>query len=156
MHDGSINRGGRRGREPAESQSAATYPFVARLPTYVVRCRAPTWTPVPLLSRVIIIPALWNTYCDPRDRYCYERVSLSLSLSLSLTFFLSRKPSRNSMKPELSREQSARSPIMQKSAIITCNSAASDPKEPGTSFRNSTSLSNSMCSRSEEIWNLDR
>jgi len=110
MHDGSINRGGRRGREPAESQSAATYPFV----------------------------------------------SLSLSLSLSLTFFLSRKPSGNSMKPELSREQSAGSPIMQKSAIITCNSTVSDPKELGISFRNSQSFSNSMCSWSEEIWNSDR
>lgn len=78
MHDGSINRGGRRGREPVSSHlpiCCSTSYLRGRF-----RWRAPTWTLMPLLSRVIIIPALWNTYCDPRDRYYNEKVSLSLSL----------------------------------------------------------------------------
>jgi len=99
MHDGSINRGGRRGRKPTELRASQ------QPPTHLLLDFLSTW-PIPLESaylnsRALVKPGYYytrvereNTYRDSRDRYCNSEN-------------LSRKPSGNSMKSDSGRERSA-------------------------------------------------
>jgi len=93
MHDGSINRGGRRGREPAELRASQ------QPPTHLLLDFLPTWPPIPsestyLNSRALVKPGYYYT---PRgtptailviDIATRESLSLSLCLSFSLSLSL--------------------------------------------------------------------
>lgn len=100
MHDGSINRGGRRGRKPTELRASR------QPPTHLLLDFLPTW---PILlesaylnSRALVKPRL---LLYPRgEREHLPRFSWSI---LQLQESLSRKPSGNSMKSDSGRERSA-------------------------------------------------
>lgn len=121
MHDGSINRGGRRGRKPAELRASQ------QPPTHLLLDFLPTW-PIPLESaylnsRALVKPGYYytrveNTYRDSRDRYCNSK-----------SVFLSRKPSGNSMKPDSGRERSAWHAGYAGKCDYYCNSLKFDVKE---------------------------